>query len=122
MGRGLLEILELLLLAGLGSVQSKEPMTQTEKMIREMNGFFKQIGDAELPIPTSGERGSELEMLRQVKEEYTKRLINKIPIYKAIPVDIIPDMFLEALRNRERELLSGAGSPIIPGRKDHAKP
>lgn len=84
-------------------------MTQTEKMVREMNGFFKQIGEEELPFPTGGERESELELLRQVKEEYTKRLRKKIPKYKSLPADIIPDMFLQALRNRERELTSGTG-------------
>ena len=104
------ELLEVLLTAGLGLVHSKEPMTPTEKMIQEMNGFFKQLGEEELPFLTSGNQPAELELLRLVKEEYTKRLIKKIPKYRWIPATLIPDLFLEALRNRERELLSGIGT------------
>ena len=81
-------------------------MTQTEKMVREMNGFFKQLGEDELSFQTIGERQSELELLRNVKVEYTRRMRQKIPKYKWISAEIIPDMFLEALRNRERELKS----------------
>ena len=44
-------------------------MTETEKMVREMNGIFKQIGEEELPLPTSGEGESELVLLRNIKEE-----------------------------------------------------
>jgi hypothetical protein len=50
-----------------------------------------------------------LELLRTVKEEYTKRLLVKIPKYKSIPAELIPDMFLQALGNRERDLISGTG-------------
>jgi hypothetical protein len=81
-------------------------MTETEKMVREINGFFKQIGEEELPLP---EEKSELELLRNIKAEYTRRLLKKIPKYKSLPPDLIPDMFLDALRNRERKLASGAG-------------
>jgi len=91
-------------------VPPDKTMTQTEKMVREMNGFFKEIGEEELPFPTSGEQPPELELLRQVKEEYRKRLLKKIPKYKDIPAEIIPDMFFQALRNRERELTSGTGT------------
>lgn len=97
-------------------------MTETEKMIREMNGIFRGLGERELSIPKDEEGLSELELLRKVKEEYRNRLLEKMPKYNAIPAEIIPDMFLQALRNRECELTSGAGSPIIPGREDHAKP
>jgi hypothetical protein len=85
-------------------------MTETEKMVREMNGLFKQIGEEELPFPTSGEREPELELLRKIKEEYTKRLLKKIPKYRGIPHELIPDIFLEALRSRERKLTSGTGT------------
>ncbi len=85
-------------------------MTETEKMVREMNGIFKQIGEEELPLPTSGEGESELVLLRNIKEEYTKRLRKKIPKYRLIPHKLIPDLFLEALRNRERELTSDTGT------------
>ena len=44
-------------------------MTETEKMVRAMNGFFKEMGEDELPFPTGGKPESELEMLRNVKEE-----------------------------------------------------
>ena len=44
-------------------------MTETEKMVRAMNGFFKEMGEDELPFPTGGKPESELEMLRNVKED-----------------------------------------------------
>jgi len=46
MGRKMLEILELLAGGGIRLSAKQRTMTQTEKMVREMNGFFKQIGDA----------------------------------------------------------------------------
>jgi hypothetical protein len=84
-------------------------MTKTEKMVREINGFFKQIGEEEISMPISGEGKSELELLRNIKAEYTKRLLEKIPKYKSIPPELIPDMFLQALRNHERDLVSETG-------------
>ncbi len=78
-------------------------MTETEKMIQEMNGLFRMIGDEELVIPKCT---SELELLRKIKEEYKRRLLEKVPKYKAIPSEaLIPDMFLQALRSRENELI-----------------
>ena len=77
-------------------------MTETEKMIQEINGLFKLTGDEELTIQKCT---SELELLRTVKEEYKRRLLDKIPKYRAIPSEtLIPDMFLQALRSRECEL------------------
>ena len=73
-------------------------------------GFNRMIvGDDELPFP-AGAEPSELELLKNVQEEYTKRLLEKIPKYRAIPPDLIPDMFLLALRNRERKLTSDTSS------------
>jgi hypothetical protein len=86
-------------------------MTETEKMVRAMNGFFKEMGEDELPFPTGGKPGSELEVLRNVKEEYRRRLLEKIPQYRSLrSEETIPDMFLQALRKRERELTSGAST------------
>jgi lysozyme family protein len=77
-------------------------MTETEKIIQEINGFFKVTGDEELTIQKCA---SELELLRTVKEEYKRRLLDKIPKYRALPSEtLIPDMFLQALRSRESEL------------------
>jgi hypothetical protein len=78
-------------------------MTQTEKMIQEMNGFLAAIGEDELAIPAE-ERTPELELLRRAREEYTKRLRRRVPKYRLLPTALIPDMFLMALRNREAEL------------------
>ena len=83
-------------------------MTQTETMVREMNGLFREIGEDELAIP---ECASELELLREVKKEYKRRLLEKIPKYKRIPFESgIPDLFLQALRSRESELKSGSAT------------
>ena len=77
-------------------------MTETEKMIQEINGLFKLTGDEELTIQKCT---SELELLRTVKEEYKRRLLDKIPKYRAVFSEtLIPDMFLQALRSRESEL------------------
>ena len=78
-------------------------MTQTEKMIQEMNGLLAAIGEDKLAIPVE-EGGSELELLRRAREEYTKRLRRRVPKYRLLPSALIPDMFLMALRNREAEL------------------
>ena len=83
-------------------------MTETEKMIRETNGLLKMMGDEELAIPNCA---SELELLRTVKEEYKQRLLAKIPKYKSLSSEaLIPDMLLQALRNRESKLTSGAAT------------
>jgi len=78
-------------------------MTQTEKMIQEMNGFLAAIGEDKLAIPAD-EGTPELELLRRAREEYTKRLRRRVPGYRLLPSALIPDMFLMALRNREAEL------------------
>ncbi len=77
-------------------------------MAREINGFFKAIGEVELEIPKPGECQSELELLRQIKAQYTKRLLAKMPQYRSLPSDAVPDMFLLALTKQESELLSKA--------------
>ena len=46
----------------------------------------------------------ELEHLRKVREAYTVRLLVKFPLYRLLPAKMIPDMFLQALSNREAEL------------------
>jgi hypothetical protein len=83
-------------------------MTETEKMVQEINGLFGMTGDEELKIPKFE---SELELLREIKEEYKRRLLEKIPKYRAVPSEaLIPDMFLQALRSRENELAAESGS------------
>jgi len=83
-------------------------MTETEIMIQEINGLFKLTGDEELTIQKCA---SELELLRTVKEEYKRRLLDKIPKYRAIPSEaLIPDMFVQALRSRESELQPGTAT------------
>jgi len=83
-------------------------MTETEKMAREMSEFLRLIGDAPLNVPSPSHSTSELEFLRSLKQEYTRRLLEKVPKYRAIKSDaLIPDMFLDALRRRETELEKG---------------
>jgi hypothetical protein len=81
-------------------------MTQSEKLADEINGFFKSIGEKELVIPKPGEWVSEVDLLRKIKAEYQVRLLQKMPQYRSLPSDAIPDMFLLAIRKREDELLS----------------
>lgn len=77
-------------------------MNDTEKMIQEINGLFRLTGDEELVIPKCA---SELELLRKAKEEYKRRLLEKVPKYKKLSSEeAIPDLFLQALRSREHEL------------------
>lgn len=82
-------------------------MTETEKMVREMSQFMRLAGDDELSIPEPEPSASELDYLRTVKREYTRRLLQKVPKYRALSLiseALIPDMFLDALRSRETEL------------------
>ena len=83
-------------------------MTETDKMAREINEFLRLLGDEPLNAPSPNHPTSELEFLRALKQEYTRRLLQKVPKYRAIKSDeLIPDMFLEALRRREAELEAG---------------
>ena len=79
-------------------------MTETEKVIQEINGFFAAIGEKPLAILEGQAGTSEFEMLRCTKEEYTRRLLQKLPRYRSLPPALIPDAFLQALRHREGEL------------------
>ena len=80
-------------------------------MVRAMNGFLKEMGEDELPFPTVGKPESELEMLRNIKKEYKRRLLDKVPKYRSLcSEETIPDMFFQALRSRELELTSGDGN------------
>ena len=83
-------------------------MTETEKMTLEVNEFLRLLGDEPLNVPAPDAPTSELAFLRQVKEEYTRRLLQKVPKYRALKSDaLIPDMFLQALKSREAELEAG---------------
>jgi hypothetical protein len=84
------------------------PMTETETMAREMNQLMRLLGDEELSIPEPDESTSELEFLKALKQQYTGRLLQKVPKYQALKSEaLIPDMFLDALRRREAELEAG---------------
>ena len=83
-------------------------MTETDKMTLEVNGLLRLLGDEPLDVPAPGASTSELAFLRQVKEEYTRRLLQKVPKYSALKSGaLIPDMFLQALNSREAELEAG---------------
>jgi len=78
-------------------------LTRTEKLVQEINLLFKLTGDQELLFPKFA---SELELLQVVRAEYKRRLLDKVPQYKVLSSEaLIPDMFIQALRNREGELL-----------------
>ena len=80
-------------------------MTVTERMVQEINSLLTALGEAELTVLKLDEQG-ELEHLRKVREAYTSRLLVKIPQYRSMRADVIPDMFLQALRKREAELVA----------------
>jgi len=79
-------------------------MTKTEELVSGINSLFKLTGDEKLLMPKEGEWTSELELLRIVKKEYKRRLLEKMPQYKSIPPHLIPDMLLDAFNQREKEL------------------
>jgi hypothetical protein len=83
-------------------------MTETEKMAREMNDFLCALGDEPLDVPFPDHSTSELQFLRALKQDYTRRLLEKMPQYRKYKSEtLIPDMFLDALRRREAELERG---------------
>ena len=83
-------------------------MTETEKMVQEINGLFRMTGDEELVVPKFD---SELELIQKIKADYKSRLLEKVPKYRLIPFErLIPDLFLVALRKREGELTTGRPS------------
>ena len=87
-----------------------ESMTETDKMAREMSAFLRLLGDEPLKVPAPNHSLPELEFLRILKQEYTRRLLHKVPKYRAFASEaLIPDMFLDALRRREAELEAGNG-------------
>ena len=79
-------------------------MTKTETMIEEINGVLAALGDDPLEIPAVRPGMPEIELLCRAREEYTRRLLIKEPRYRSLPPGLIPDLFLQALRNREGEL------------------
>jgi hypothetical protein len=80
-------------------------MTVTERMVQEINSLLTALGEAELTVLKLDEQG-ELEHLREVRQAYTARLMEKMPRYRPMRADVIPDMFLQALRKREAELVA----------------
>lgn len=83
-------------------------MTMTEQMAREMSEFLRLTGDEPLNVLLESGSTPELEFLRALKKEYTRRLLQKMPQYRLLKSEeFIPDMFLDALRRREAELVAG---------------
>lgn len=76
-------------------------------MLQEVNGILRLVGDKPIEVPVPVTAASELDFLRRVKAEYARRLVEKVPKYKSMDPDAIPEMFLQALRNREAQLQSG---------------
>ncbi len=80
-------------------------MTVTEEMTRAINGLLAQMGEPALTIPAPGTWKTELDLLLLIKQAYRTRLVAKEPRYGRLPSEaLIPDAFLQALRNRQREL------------------
>jgi len=83
-------------------------MTETEKMVREVNQLLRLLGDEKIGVPNPDRSTSELDYLRAVKREYTRRLLKRIPVGRTPKSEaLIKDMFLDALRSREDELTAG---------------
>jgi len=84
-------------------------MNETEELLHAINGLLSALGDEPIQVnPSAGE--SELTLLRTVQKTYLERLLSKVPAYRAIPNEaLIPDMFLQALRNREAQLEGKSG-------------
>ncbi len=79
-------------------------MNETEKLISEINGFLRACGDEPLGVSSVTPGGEELRLLRSARDAYVARLRRKMPLYRLLPADMIPDMFLQALKSREAEL------------------
>lgn len=76
-------------------------MTETMALLARINGFLGMMNENPLEI-SSENSSSELALLRAIKREYTARLLQQMPRYRALPSeDLIPDALLIALRQRE---------------------
>ncbi len=83
-------------------------MNETEKLIAEINGVLRACGDEPLGVSPATPGGEELRLLHSARDAYVTRLRQKMPLYRLLPAALIPDMFLQALKSREAELLTPA--------------
>lgn len=79
-------------------------MNETEKLISEINGVLRACGDEPLGFSSGTPGEGELRLLQSARHAYVARLRTKKPLYRLLPADLIPDMFLQALKSREAEL------------------
>lgn len=79
-------------------------MNETEKLISEIDGVLRACGDEPLGVSSATPAGEELRLLQSARDAYLARLRTKKPLYRLLPADMIPDMFLQALKSREAEL------------------
>ena len=79
-------------------------MNETEKMIEEIDALLQSLGDPPLGILGRTPEQSELQLLEETRDEYTRRLRQKMPLYHLVPASMIPDMFLQALNSREAKI------------------
>lgn len=79
-------------------------MNDTEELLHAINGLLSALGDEPIQVTVpAGE--SELTLLRTVRKTYLERLLAKVPAHRKIPNEaLIPDMFLQSLRDRETQL------------------
>lgn len=84
----------------------RHTMNPTEEMLQEINGFLSSVGDPALTISEVAAERPEIELLNAVRQQYIKRLRQKMPLYRLVPRNWIQDVFLMALNRREEELKS----------------
>ncbi|MFM7101165.1 MAG: hypothetical protein ACKO3N_08330 [Verrucomicrobiota bacterium] len=82
-------------------------MTETEKMLEEINSILRLVGQLPIEVPGPVTAASELDFLARVKAEYTRRLVEGVPKYQSMDPEAIPEMFLQALKSRKAQLESG---------------
>jgi hypothetical protein len=71
-------------------------MNETEKMIGEIDALLQLLGDSPLGISGQTPEQSELQLLEKARDEYTKRLRQKMPLYHLVPASMIPELLTYA--------------------------
>jgi len=83
-------------------------MNPTQEMIGGINEILALVREEPLRFPPETWAAPELELLQAAKEQYTGRLLRKVPKYAKLPPDQIPEMFLQGLLKREAVLRKGS--------------
>lgn len=79
-------------------------MNPTEALLLQVNTLLKAMREPALAIPTASKPETELDLAIRVKEAYLTRLLQQRPEYRQLPPQMLPDMFCQALLQREKAL------------------